>query len=136
MTFTSWEMKVGVLLLGMEQLLWKMLGQFLINKRTLTKAPSNPTPRYLFERNEKKVCVHRNLYAYVYSEFIHSCPQTGAPDVDHVVNGQTQCWYPSAMEYCSRIKRDGLPPHAITRRNLRCITLTEGSWMYCVIPLM
>lgn len=91
----NWNSHTSLVRIQNNILLWKTLWECPTELHThSTYDPSNPLLH--INPKEMKTCFYQNMYANIYSSFIHNCQKMEHPSIFQLVN---KLWYIPTMEY-------------------------------------
>ena len=91
----NWNSHTSLVRIQNNILLWKTLWECPTELHThAIYDPSNPLLH--INPKEMKTCFYQNMYANIYSSFIHNCQKMEHPSIFQLVN---KLWYIPTMEY-------------------------------------
>ena len=129
LTLCWWEWKMAPI--------WKTVWLFLTTLKMFLPYDSAIVFLGYLLKGVEHLCPHKKLHRDIYSSFIHSYWNLEATKMPFS-RWKDKLWSLQMMEYYSALKRNELPSHEKTWRNLKCISLIESSQSekitYCMIP--
>ena len=118
LTLCWWEWKMAPI--------WKTVWLFLTTLKMFLPYDSAIVFLGYLLKGVEHLCPHKKLHRDIYSSFIHSYWNLEATKMPFS-RWKDKLWSLQMMEYYSALKRNELPSHEKTWRNLKCISLIESS---------